>query len=268
MTVEIFDVGHGACAVVTAPNGNRLMIDCGHSNERPWRPSEHYAGAAIHELVVSNYDEDHVSDLVGVMAKTKVAFITRNTSVGPESLGHLKMEYGMGVGIGRLHRWMHAVQGRPSGGSPDFGPMRRASYWNSYPNDFDDENNLSILTIVEWAGFRMSFAGDLEDAGWERLLRRQSVRDELAGVDVFVASHHGRESGCCDEVFTVCNPQVVVISDRDHQFDTQATTPWYADRCKGINFNRKKRHVFTTRCDGDMKFSITPEAKNLETQFG
>ena len=43
MTVHFFDVGHGACTVITAPNGKRLMIDCGYSVSRGWRPSTHLA---------------------------------------------------------------------------------------------------------------------------------------------------------------------------------------------------------------------------------
>ena len=29
MQIEMFDVGHGHCAVITAPYGRRMMLDCG-----------------------------------------------------------------------------------------------------------------------------------------------------------------------------------------------------------------------------------------------
>jgi hypothetical protein len=59
MRVDIFDVGHGQCAVVTAPNGRRVMLDCGDRwGERSfWTPSLHYltfelaAGAQAHLIV-------------------------------------------------------------------------------------------------------------------------------------------------------------------------------------------------------------------------
>src|SRR5262249_56134545 len=46
MRVEIFDVGHGHCAVITAPNGGRIMLDCGDrwAEDRFWTPSLHYFG--------------------------------------------------------------------------------------------------------------------------------------------------------------------------------------------------------------------------------
>ena len=44
MRIEIFDVGHGQCAVMTSPNSQRMMIDCGTrwGEQRFWAPSLHY----------------------------------------------------------------------------------------------------------------------------------------------------------------------------------------------------------------------------------
>ncbi len=29
MRIDIFNVGYGQCAAITAPNGRRMMLDCG-----------------------------------------------------------------------------------------------------------------------------------------------------------------------------------------------------------------------------------------------
>jgi hypothetical protein len=44
MQIEIFDVGHGHCTVITAPNGRRMMLDCGQrwDDRTFWTPSLHY----------------------------------------------------------------------------------------------------------------------------------------------------------------------------------------------------------------------------------
>jgi hypothetical protein len=36
MKIDIFDVGRGACSVITCPDGRRLMIDCGSKNDPPY----------------------------------------------------------------------------------------------------------------------------------------------------------------------------------------------------------------------------------------
>jgi len=93
----------------------------------------------------------------------------------------------------------------------------------------------------------------MEQPGWRKLLTNPSFRRELALVRIFVASHHGRESGYCEELFAHCWPDVVVISDEEVHFDTQANC--YAQHAKGISWNggRETRRVLTTRCDGDVR---------------
>ena len=49
MQIEIFDVGHGHCTVITAPNGRRMMLDCGQrwGDRAFWTPSLHYFNQTI-----------------------------------------------------------------------------------------------------------------------------------------------------------------------------------------------------------------------------
>jgi hypothetical protein len=47
MFLEVFDVEHGACALITTSNGKRVMIDCGHNAATNWRPGSSNAQAAL-----------------------------------------------------------------------------------------------------------------------------------------------------------------------------------------------------------------------------
>jgi|CXWL01.1.fsa_nt_gi beta-lactamase superfamily II metal-dependent hydrolase len=255
MIVDIYDVGHGACVVVTAPNGNLLMIDCGRSDD--WRPSDHFAGSTIESLVISNYDEDHVRDFENLRRTATVRRIKTNPTVGGGDLRKLKTTDGMGAGIDNLAQWKLSSSASVSS-LPDFGEMDRRFYWNEYRKDFDDENNLSIVTVLEWAGFKMILGGDMERAGWQRLLKRADFRNDLRNIDVFMASHHGRESGCCDEIFEICSPTIVVVSDRDRIYQTQDTCGWYGDRARGDVAGRK---VYTTRNDQHMRIHVFPDGR-------
>ena len=69
--------------------------------------------------------------------------------------------------------------------------------------------------------------GDLERAGWMAHLRSPSFKNHLKTVQVFVASHHGRESGYCEEVFEDCRPQVIVFSDSEVRYASQAMAGLY-----------------------------------------
>ncbi len=68
-TLIIFNVDHGACALLTMSNGqpggvHRILIDCGHSTDyqgRPWHPGDwlkEHGISFIDLLICTNYDED------------------------------------------------------------------------------------------------------------------------------------------------------------------------------------------------------------------
>ena len=55
---------HGACALITTSNSKRIMIDCGDNTSTGWQPGTMFRAHGLgylDELIVTNYDEDHVS---------------------------------------------------------------------------------------------------------------------------------------------------------------------------------------------------------------
>jgi len=144
--------------------------------------------------------------------------------------------------------------------------------WVSTIAPFVDTNNLSLVTLVSYGGFAILFPGDLERAGWSRLLADQPrLRWWLPQVNVFVTSHHGRDNGCSDDLFNGWRPQLFVISDAVVQHGTQQTGDWYRNRASGANVirppsivnelrrqltNQEQRFVVTTRNDNSMQFNV------------
>jgi hypothetical protein len=57
---------------------------------------------------------------------------------------------------------------------------------------------------------------------------------------------------------TRVGPQIVVISDDYHQYDTQKTTAYYKSKCAGMDYFRSngRRWVLTTRNDGTLTFTF------------
>ena len=54
--------------------------------------------------------------------------------------------------------------------------------------------------------------GDLRRDGWEAFLGMRSFRAGLREVNVYIASHHGREDGYHEGIFEFCRPEVIVLS--------------------------------------------------------
>ncbi|MGY4333301.1 beta-lactamase superfamily II metal-dependent hydrolase [Bradyrhizobium sp. LB7.2] len=267
MILELFDVEHGACALLTTSNHRYVMIDCGTNTTTGWKPGTYLKSRGItrlDQLIISNYDEDHVAGIADLCDQVDVAVLMRNSSVSASTLRSLKTEDGMGPGIDRL-AWeidRTFTGGTPSMEANDFGDVVFRTYRNSFgvpPIGFVDENNLSLVTIVDCLDHRLIFPGDMEKAGWKALLATPPFSSELSGISIFVASHHGRENGYCEEVLDRCpNIQAVVISDKKIGFQTQETVDRYRNYSKGFDYHGSRRHVLTTRRDGSMRFNIEP----------
>jgi beta-lactamase superfamily II metal-dependent hydrolase len=242
------------------------LIDCGHNATTKWLPGTFLAGAGIHRLnrlFVTNYDEDHVSGYPNLFGNVDIDVLVRNPSVLPGTLRYLKSEDGMGNGIELLVRTIERVF---TGGAPspvdDFGDTSFSVYWNNYglpPYGFSDENNLSLVIFVTCGHHKIIFPGDMEKEGWRQLLRNPAFVQELRGVNLFVASHHGRENGYCEEVLNLCpNIQAVVISDKKKGHQTQETVDRYRQYAKGFLYGLDVRRVLTTRRDSSMRFEFPP----------
>ena len=267
--LQIIDVEHGQCALLTMPgSGNigcdRMLIDCGHNATTGWTPTNHLQSMGVtflEQLVVTNYDEDHVSNFKQLAESgIEIGTLLRNSSVAPDYITHLKSETGMGSGIAALVDVAKLYTASVGAADDARFPGMKAQWFRNTPADFDDENNLSLVLFLQVHNANFLFPGDMECAGFERLLANSAgFRAILPQVHVLTASHHGRDNGICEDLFDTwgLNPQLTIISDDYKQYDTQETTKYYVSKTSGIqDFRGSPRKVLTTRKDGTIVFSF------------
>lgn len=280
MRIDIHNVGHGHCSVITCPNGAKVMLDFGYRADPGWYPSSAYAGTNLALAMMTNLDEDHLDDLPYTPGRITANAIYSNPTVTANALTSMK-PHGMKPGV----RFMHGLLAQRGPGlvgpNPYLGGVTIYPYYNFFGRDFRDTNNLSLAAFVRWGSFTILFAGDLETAGWRSLLKVPGFVEQLPSVRVMVASHHGRENGQCEELFWRLRPDVVVFSDDAKQYESQETDSWYRARVRGIldldnprplgGYGR--RHVFTTRRDGHLTvgvdqaggYVVSPERISIRT---
>lgn len=259
MEIMIFDVSHGFCAYLIADNGNIMLFDCGHNERTGFRPSSYLESrgcTGIEHLIIQNFDQDHVSDLPNILRGLPVGTFFRNRSISPEQLLALKKESGPLTSAMEEAIEIHRSYVLPVQNPPLFPNIEFECFHNSYPI-FTDTNNLSLVSFVHYDGMGVVFTGDLETAGWQNLLKEPSFCAHLRRVNVFIASHHGRVNGYCEDVFNYCSPEIVLISDKEIVHETQKLT--YANKATGIPWNGgpERRFVFTTRSDGMITIAKT-----------
>lgn len=252
MEISIFDVSHGFCAYLIADNRNVMLFDCGHNERTGFCPSSYLLSngcTGIEHLIIQNFDQDHVSDLPNVLERFPITLFFRNQSIAPDQLQMLKENTGpittaMATAINMHRNYVCPIQT-----PPPFPNIEFENFYNQYPT-FSDTNNLSLVSFIHYDGIGIIFPGDIEKAGWQELLKNTSFCNHLCRTNIFVASHHGRVNGYCEDVFNYCKPDIVIISDKEITHETQKQT--YAKHVSGVLWNGgpEKRYVLTTRSDG------------------
>lgn len=277
MRIEIHDVDHGGCAVITGPEGHRLMLDCGLNFGRSWFPSIAYRGQRIDTLMMLNLDRDHCEDLPYVWEHCPLGAIVSNPTVSAKALRAMKAECGTHAGVSKAIDILESYgEGMIGDWSHGLGGVHWHAFWNRYGADFIDTNNLSLAVFVQFGGFTILFGGDMERAGWRKLLTFPAFRDWLMRTNVYVASHHGRDNGCCEELFELCKPELIIFSDGPKQYESQETHGWYSSRASGIPdrtrpatiFGPARRRVMTTRKDGTITISVELDGQYLVSPSG
>lgn len=261
LLLRIFDVEHGACAMLGLPDGGLAMIDSGHNDSTGWRPSEFIrytlGRTVVDHLFIQNADNDHLSDLARLRWHgVDVDILYRNPTHSPCALRAMKKD-GTTPGIERFIEMcglyttpVPALPVSPSG-------VTYSAFWNPWPW-LNDPNDLSLVVFIKYGPFKILFPGDIEQAGWENLMRLPSFVQELFGTTILVASHHGRESGLYKDIFKYFTPAAVVISDKPVVHLTQDCdyTPHVSPFGVRVINQTRRRHVLTTRRDGDILFRI------------
>ena len=251
MEIKIFNVEHGFCALITSDSGQIILIDCGTNNTTGFSPSAYLSFLGyrlINKLIITNFDEDHLSDLNNIFSLFVIGSFHRNPSIDPGSLKRIKLQnstlsHNMETYLTMHSSFVHEVS--ECGTVPG---ININHFWNKYPL-FQDSNNLSLVTFMQCGNINIVFPGDIEKQGWEALLASPLFCYYLRKVNIFVASHHGRENGYHSNVFSYCKPDLVVISDESIQYDTQETE--YCQHANGKFIpGTGVRYSLTTRNDG------------------
>ncbi len=276
LVLRVFDVEHGACAILGSPTGERIaMIDSGHNASTGWRPSSyiryHLNRDRLDYLFITNADQDHISDLDGLWEHgIEVTALHRNLSPAPQVLRLLKEINGELTNDIERYLRIHADYTHPVPVPFNVGMsgVTCQTFCNAYP-EFTDTNNLSLAVFIKYGAFKILFPGDLEADGWMRLIGNPAFVRELTSTTILVASHHGRYNGFCKTIFNYFTPQAVVISDKPIVHDTQEMVPDYREvvNPQGVIVTNQvsRRHVLTTHRDGDIIFNISSDGRFLIT---
>ena len=255
----IHNVGHGQAIHAFTPNGQSIVIDLGCSDD--FSPLEWLRGVTdtIDCLVITHPHGDHIDEILRIgELGLKVRQLHVPRKLTPEEVYRQNQRYY----TDKLDAYFRYVAGWSTPIAPDdlvgtpgaSGGFKLSTFCDagSAPSNI---NNHSLVVAIEYARSKIIIPGDNEAPSWKALLDNPSFVNSMTGVDVLMASHHGRESGYCADLFAHGRkPNLCVISDGRVQ-DTDATGR-YSYHAQGWKVNSrsgtaaKDRFAITTRTDG------------------
>lgn len=272
----IFDVEHGFCGYILTPNGYSLMVDCGArpdfspvdyllSNSSIYFPRL-FQNKQLTKLIVTHPHGDHIQDIQNLHEKLSPAFLYRTelSSYMKEDLDLvLREKQDSNLKLYR-EKLDEAYIYKPVE-LPDWGVVKR-TYFSLTPDEarlVDPAkviNNTSIVLLLECYGRKILYGGDLETAGWEALIKynKKNFKEKVAGVDIFMAPHHGHKSGFSKELFDIMGkPLVNIVSKNSEVGETDVHSDYSNENfSRGLILNNQVRRKLTTRNDGSIIIDI------------
>lgn len=259
----IWDVQHGLAATIVTPNNRHIQIDLGtgsyDSNDRLFSPLRHlkynWRISQVDCVVFTHPHTDHLDDILN-FHEVAPLIIHR-----PNHLTDEEVRNGNPPGDrAKIDRYLD-ISRMYSNPVPAGNDLETPNNWGGadirmfLPRTCarSNLNNHSTVTVLSYAGMKILIPGDNEPPSWNELLARQDFVRAIAGTDILVASHHGRDSGYSAELFQHITPKLVIVSDGQVCDTTavsrysQQATGWLVHKRSGGTAQRK---CLTTWNDG------------------
>jgi competence protein ComEC len=218
-TLRIYhiDVNQADATLLVSPSGNTLLIDSGDNGDGPEiKAVMDSAGVtSIDHFVCTHYHADHyggIDDLVNAGVTVGTAYDRADKPyVSTTTLGSDTYEdYDDAVGADATPlRRRHTIELDPdvsvvclAHGGAVLGEVNPVVTG-------DEENDMSIVLLIEYGDFRYFTGGDLFIHTEEQVI----AHDLAVDVDVYQSNHHGSETSSCSEFMTELDPSVIIISN-------------------------------------------------------
>ena len=198
--VTFLDVGQGNCTLIES-DGHYMLIDGGDGSHSSFVVSylSQYGIASLDYVIISHYDADHLSGVIGVLYNYPVGTLLSPDYETDTKIYNSYINCTTTQGIEPVHP---VIGNTFALGNSSFTVVSPDNY------QYDDENNRSIGIRINDDNHSFLVLGDAE---------KESETDMIADnvyvkSDVYMVSHHGSSSSSSAKFLKAVNPDYAVIS--------------------------------------------------------
>lgn len=275
MTLEVnfFDVQHGSSAYIKTPNNRHILHDLGsgsYSNGEEFSPLLHvknqldYLGIErLDGVIITHPHKDHIDDILNfIEVHPKVLYCPEHIPRDKVMEGVREEDRAIFEEYCRLAYDEYNIPATPE---TELSPAERAGgasilTFNPYNCSFSDFNSHSSITVISYAESKILLTGDNNSCSWNEFLENDWFKEAIKDTDIYLAPHHGRESGWHDELFEYFKPRLTIISDG--KYGDTSITDKYTDISSGWGVHSRSsgelidRKCLTTRKDGEINVQL------------
>lgn len=265
--IVVWDVQHGSSTYIKTPNHTDYLIDLGigsfgdqNSQFSPIRHiKQNYNVGQLDLIIITHPDADHLYDILNL------SFDYVKTIIRPHSISEDEIIKKISNATDETHkeifrkyldlcrRFTRDIEFDQSYLNPRINGGVIIETFSPRPEN-KEPNNHSIVTILSYADSKILIPGDNEAPSWEYLMDDAGFFESINDIDIFIASHHGREGGFYGELFDHFTPKLIIISDGPE--GKTSITQKYSMKCSGWTVHHRngnpseERKCLTTRKDG------------------
>lgn len=199
--VRMLDVGQGLSVLIKS-DGHYLVYDGGGRDKSSYVVSnlKKHKVNSLDYMIVSHYDEDHISGLIGILNTTKVKqVLTPDYSADTDIYKSFRTKLEKS-GAKETHPKVHETYQLGAATIEILGPT-------AY--NYENENNRSIVIKVSYGSFSCMITGDAEIEAEEDMV---DTEKNLLDVDLYVVGHHGSSSSSSAAFVDAMTPSYAFIS--------------------------------------------------------
>ena len=244
LTVTFIDVGQGDSALVETADGTRLLIDGGEYDAyskylAPFLAEKNIT--SIDYALISHYHTDHMGGISELLETGAVdtLLIPKYDDANQNRERIVKKANKHNIEINEIC----------AGDILNLGdPNLKISVLHPLEGGFskEEENNNSLVLMLDYAGEKFLFTGDLEDDAERVLLKNYDLE-----ADVLKVGHHGSSSSTSIRFLQAVDPTYAVIEAGE---DNRYGHPHY----EVLNaLEDDDIRIYRTDKDGDITFTVT-----------
>lgn len=211
LEITTFDVGNADCFLIKTPGNEHIMIDTAKSGYKGSKSQAEIIVLKylkdrgiknIDSIIVTHFDNDHCGGAVDLMKGVGVNSIYINDlehdSFAAKSIYKTAKETGTKIVLAQNNQTVY-----------DNG----LKLTNLTSQCADNDNDNSIITLLEYNDFTMLFTGDAGIKGIQSVLK--SIPQNITVLKV---PHHGANGGLNKEIVNYLNPKYSIISVGENKF--------------------------------------------------